>query len=431
MKINLRIILRTTVITVLTIWLILFVLFTLSINLPWQKTVDSDLILIPTSVIADAIREERLQNVEIELPNEIRKLQTKAVLDVNVKIMKQSFREWLAGAPMYYTVEYKWNRDQLKSILSSWKTESISAHFGFERWMDEFEHRDNLVIIPEINGNNYKVSKLARKIISSITKQEFSVNAKSLCQPPKITTSMLEPWYERIKWINDVCIKYSKGYKVDVDAKYLYSKLSSGLLYDASTIDLSDMLELVNSHYGTKDQSLDFTDSSGTMRTVHYNTYGRYVNVDKEEEVLRDLINNRAVIYDHEPAMRGYDDFQSTYLEVSIDQQHVWHYNAGKLCCESSIVTGRKARHDTPIGVFYISERIPGKYLVGEGYKTWVNKWMRLNNNGIGLHDAYWRGNFGKQVYVYNGSHGCINLPKVYAYKLYEETYVGMPVVVY
>lgn len=98
---------------------------------------------------------------------------------------------------------------------------------------------------------------------------------------------------------------------------------------------------------------------------------------------------------------------------------------------DSGVVTGTKGKHDTPKGLYYISECIPGKYLVGDGYKTWVNKWMRLTNQGVGLHDATWRSIFGDSIYTYSGSHGCINLPSSFADKLFKVAYTGMPTIIY
>ena len=67
----------------------------------------------------------------------------------------------------------------------------------------------------------------------------------------------------------------------------------------------------------------------------------------------------------------------------------------------------------------------------GASSGSWVNKWMRITWDGVGLHDASWRSSFGGTIYRNNGSHGCINLPKKYAYVLYDEVYTGIPVVVY
>ena len=89
---------------------------------------------------------------------------------------------------------------------------------------------------------------------------------------------------------------------------------------------------------------------------------------------------------------------------------------------ESPIVTGLKGKMDTPKGVYFISEMQTGRYLRGADYVTWVNKWMRITNRGHGLHDATWRSKkeFGGKTYTYNGSHGCINLPKQFAYDIYD-----------
>ena len=99
---------------------------------------------------------------------------------------------------------------------------------------------------------------------------------------------------------------------------------------------------------------------------------------------------------------------------------------------ETDIVTGDTTKHrDTPTGCYFISEHINGKYLIGENYKTWVNKWMRLTNQGIGLHDAKWQPRFGGNRYKGHGSHGCINLPPEFASDLFDTVSTGWLVVIY
>lgn len=72
-------------------------------------------------------------------------------------------------------------------------------------------------------------------------------------------------------------------------------------------------------------------------------------------------------------------------------------------------------------------EKLPdGKY----EYQSHVNFWMPFNG-GIGLHDATWRSKFGGDIYVTNGSHGCINLPKDKAEKIYDIIDKNMPIIVY
>ena len=56
---------------------------------------------------------------------------------------------------------------------------------------------------------------------------------------------------------------------------------------------------------------------------------------------------------------------------------------------------------------------------------------MPFNYNGQGMHDATWRSSFGGNIYKYNGSHGCVNMPLDKAGKLYKMTDNGVPVIVY
>ena len=161
---------------------------------------------------------------------------------------------------------------------------------------------------------------------------------------------------------------------------------------------------------------------------VRRKTLRKTLNLNKETKEVLSLIDEHSSQSNRTPVMQGYEELGDTYVAVSIEQQHLWYYKDGELVDETDVVTGRLNKHDTPTGAYYITECIPGKYLVGDTYKTWVNQWMRLTNSGIGLHDAYWRSSFGGSVYTYNGSHGCVNIPKDFAKMLYKESYVGMPV---
>lgn len=73
--------------------------------------------------------------------------------------------------------------------------------------------------------------------------------------------------------------------------------------------------------------------------------------------------------------------------------------------------------------IFYLS-RDKDRYLRGDGYKSWVNFFIPFNG-GIGFHDASWRSTFGGNIYLYSGSHGCINMPYSAAKKLYENVTLG------
>ena len=53
---------------------------------------------------------------------------------------------------------------------------------------------------------------------------------------------------------------------------------------------------------------------------------------------------------------------------------------------------------------------------------------MAFIGHSYGIHDASWRSSFGGEIYKYNGSHGCINMPYYNVSKLYDMVQVGTPV---
>ena len=69
---------------------------------------------------------------------------------------------------------------------------------------------------------------------------------------------------------------------------------------------------------------------------------------------------------------------------------------------------------------------------VTRSYYTLVKYWLPYDiDNGIGMHDAAWRTTFGGDIYLENGSHGCVNLPEAVVAVLFEQMSVGTPVVVF
>jgi len=104
-------------------------------------------------------------------------------------------------------------------------------------------------------------------------------------------------------------------------------------------------------------------------------------------------------------------------------------YNGNELLIETNIVTGTL---DTPtrIGLFKIYAKQTNRYLTGEDYNAHVNYWMPFDG-GIGLHDAAWRKKFGGEIYLTDGSHGCVNMPKDITDDIYEEVSIGTKVLVH
>jgi hypothetical protein len=129
------------------------------------------------------------------------------------------------------------------------------------------------------------------------------------------------------------------------------------------------------------------------------------------------------------------DDIGDTYIELDISEQHFWLYKNGEIVLEDDVVTGLASDPErvTPTGIFSVWEMVPGKYLGTyevQGYHTWVDWWMQYTYLGIGFHDLT-RSAYGGDIYLTDGSHGCVNLSKSTAESLYNSIEIGIPVVVH
>ena len=136
----------------------------------------------------------------------------------------------------------------------------------------------------------------------------------------------------------------------------------------------------------------------------------------------------------------GGKDWPNRYIDVDLSEQYVRMYDDdNNLIWESDCVSGNPIYNGgTATGVFFIYLKSSPMELVGRDYdgdgvadyRTWVTYWMPFDG-GEGLHDMTSRGAFGGNIYQYNGSHGCVNLPYSAAEQLYQITNVGDVVVVH
>ena len=117
----------------------------------------------------------------------------------------------------------------------------------------------------------------------------------------------------------------------------------------------------------------------------------------------------------------------SSYIDVSITEQMLYYYENGELILSSPIVTGTRGVDDTPTGYYTITSRVPNARLRGPTWDEVVNFWMGIDNYGsYGLHDAPWRDEYGGDIYINNGSHGCVNLPYWAASQLFSLVTIGV-----
>lgn len=117
-------------------------------------------------------------------------------------------------------------------------------------------------------------------------------------------------------------------------------------------------------------------------------------------------------------------------LEVSLDNQYIWFYRNGQLLVESPIVSGDVLTNNiTRLGIFQIYGMVTDTVLTGPTWNDHVDYWMPFDG-GIGIHDSDWRDEYGGDIYKETGSHGCVNTPIDAMRIVYENSYLGMLVIV-
>ena len=222
---------------------------------------------------------------------------------------------------------------------------------------------------------------------------------------------------------------------------------NSEYTYNADENALKEYTAGLKKKYDNHEAYISFKASDGTEMSLENKSHGWIFDADYASEMLRKYISNcqsvKLNLTDRSKEsnkwwIRVYYDYDydkkkgSSYAEVSIEQQYMWVYKDGKVVLESGVVTGNPGTEsDTPKGAFHIYEKKSPCTLYSPGnYNTEVSYWMAFVDD-VGFHDAEWQESFGGNTYLSNGSHGCVNLPLDVAEKLYEISYVNMPVYVY
>ena len=122
----------------------------------------------------------------------------------------------------------------------------------------------------------------------------------------------------------------------------------------------------------------------------------------------------------------------NSFIEINLDNQFLWFYRKGELVLCTPIVSGDvQTGTETPKGAFSVSYKQKNTKIAGKGYSYNVKYWIPFYGN-IGIHDAEWRETgFGGDVYLTQGSHGCIEVPDDIIQAIYDNASTYIPVFVY
>ena len=347
-----------------------------------------------------------------------------------------------------FEFDYKVNYDEnkLEDILKNSKfmnkiVEPEDAKLEFDG--KEFKIKE------EIKGNKVKYNKLKEALVSAIKTRNADIELdESFYEQPKVYAKD-ENLKKALDQANEA-LKLSFKFNINgFDYKIEGEKLAEMVDFEDGKLTLnhekvteyvSKMAEETNT-YG-KNRKFKATDIGEI--TVNPGVYGYKLN---EEETIKSFLDafEKGKSAEIEPVylkagLNRYEDgsdIKDTYIEVDLSRQHVWYYKNGQVLLSTDIVTGRLSEGAlTNKGVGAIlskkkDSKLKGKNFDGSDYETPVKYWMPIGWDGEGFHDANWRYAFGGNIYLYNGSHGCLNMPPSQAEKLFNLVEHNTPVVVY
>lgn len=252
----------------------------------------------------------------------------------------------------------------------------------------------------------------------------------------------------------NMSVTYTFGNQTEVlDGDTIASWITIG---DDGSVNIDDnqiasYVSSLASKYNTRYLDRTFTTTDGQTITISggNNEYGYTIDEDAECSQLKKDIESRQSVT-REPCYistndygnplylgrEGTDDIAGTYVEVSIDKQHLWFYKNGQLIADGDVVTGDvKTGQDTQKGCFPLAYKespstLKGNHEDGSEYSVQVQYWMPFFE-GEGLHDASWRSAFGGTIYQTNGSNGCVNCPPALAQTIYENIDAGTAIFIY
>lgn len=256
----------------------------------------------------------------------------------------------------------------------------------------------------------------------------------------------LDKW-EKIREFQDCRIIYRFGEeRVPVDASVVCDWIAldqeGGFRYseDGSLMTdeekIAEFIKRLADEYDTVGGVRHFQATRGEMVAVEGGTYGNRLDRKAETQYLSQAFREKRAelhtpVYTQKAWKQGKNDIGRTYIEVDMTTQKLYYYEEGEKKLETSIVTGNTGRRmGTPEGVNFVYGKQENRVLRGPGYASHVNFWMPVKGN-IGIHDAAWRSEYGKEIYKTNGSHGCINTPYDAMSELYGMAKVGTPVVMF
>lgn len=304
------------------------------------------------------------------------------------------------------------------------------------------KHKDGkFQIVPEVQGDSIDTKKFIAAAKTSIEKGEAEIELTDFIAKPTIlaTDDNLKKEMDNINEVAAINASYSiNGQDVPIPKE----KIATWVVFEDGKLNLNKdevrkYVEELGKTYNTSTNESKFKSTKRGEVTVPAGALSWTIATDTEVEQLTEAILKGEDFSGRVPAFQGSGSPASslignTYIEVDLQNQHMWLYKDGSAALDTPVITGKPST-PTPPGVFYVWNKAENEILRGEDYASPVDFWMPIDWTGVGIHDSPWQaeGAYGGSSFQTVGSHGCINTPPAVASKLFSMIDVGIPVVVF
>jgi len=314
-----------------------------------------------------------------------------------------------------------------------------------DAYISDYSESDNRYdIIAETVGTELDVNKVIGLVNAAVSQRETVLDIES--QDCYKTAAVLHDDEKLVnivdtvnKWLGTSITYDWNGTEVKLDYRILKDWIT--LEKDGPVLNEEEVVKFVKKQaalYDTYGKKRNFITALNVELTLPSGYYGWKTDVESESEALIQLIYQGSVdkkepVYSSTAKKKGMSDIGNSYVEADLTHQHLYLYQNGKVVLETDFVSGSMSSTPdcaTPPGVFGLAYKTTNAVLRGANYRTPVNYWMPFYGN-YGMHDATWRSEFGGDIYIAGGSHGCINLPLDMAAQIYQYVSTGFPVICY
>ena len=298
----------------------------------------------------------------------------------------------------------------------------------------------------QILNTKLAIEKISQAIENAKTEIDLVEEDCYFTRDETVEMQQIRELYEKVKLVQETSLQYQIK---DVVKKVLPSEIALWIATDEEGKVITDKQgnlmfnrEAVASFvkelavkYDTW-QNFPFVTHNGNEIILSKGNYGIKIYQQKEVNALMEYLKNPVELVREPAYIRNvtYQDkyaIDSTYVEVDMTLQKMMFFQEGEKIFETDVVTGCTAQGmGTPELVCFVYGKSRNAILKGKNYRSFVNYWVPVYG-GIGLHDATWRDEFGGDIYIKYGSHGCVNTPLERMSELYDMLKIGMPVVIH